>query len=87
MSLSLALAIYFVCWWIVLFAILPLRLGPKPKAGQDDPIADAVGAPHSPNIRLTFVITTIVSAVIFGAIYAVVALHLIALDDIPFLKV
>ena len=27
MSIALAVAIYAICWWIVLFAILPLKMG------------------------------------------------------------
>ena len=87
MSTSLAIAIYFICWWIVLFAILPLRLCPQAKPGEHDPFADAAGAPHSPNIALKFLITTLVSAVIFAAIYAVFAFNIITLDDFPFLRV
>ncbi len=30
MSIALAIAIYAICWWIVLFAILPLKMGAKP---------------------------------------------------------
>lgn len=87
MSTSLALAIYFICWWIVLFAILPLKIGPQPKEGERDPHAEASGAPLAPNITLKFVITTIVTAAIFAVIYAIIALKLISLDDIPFLRV
>lgn len=87
MSASLAIAIYFICWWVVLFAVLPLRVGPQANPSDPDPLADAAGAPHSPNIALKFVITTVVSALIFGAIYAVFAFHIVTLDDLPFLKV
>jgi predicted secreted protein len=87
MSTSLALAIYFICWWIVLFAVLPLRIGPQAREGESDPFADAAGAPHAPNMGLKFLVTTIVSALIFAAIYAVFAFRLVTLDDVPFLSV
>ncbi len=87
MSLTLGLAIYFVTWWIVLFAILPMRLGPQAKEGTRDRHAEASGAPLSPNLGRKFLITTLVAAVVFGAIYAVLAYRLIALNDIPFLRV
>ena len=87
MSLSLGFAIYFICWWIVLLGVLPLRIGPQPKEGARDPIAEASGAPLAPNIGLKFLVTTAVSIVIFAAIYAVIAFRLIPLDDIPFLRV
>jgi predicted secreted protein len=84
MSVSLALAIYFICWWIVLFAILPLRIGPQPKEGSSDPVADAAGAPHAPNVGRKFLLTTLVSAAIFAVIYAVFAFQLVTLDQLPF---
>ena len=84
MSVSLGIAIYFICWWIVLFAILPLRLGPQPPEGEHDPLADAVGAPHAPRLGVKFLITTIVSAIVFAIIYAILAFQLVRLDDLPF---
>ncbi len=83
MSASLAFAIYFICWWIVLFAVLPLRIGPQPEEGHLDPFADAAGAPHAPNMGRKFLLTTLVSAVIFAAIYALIAFRLVTLDDFP----
>jgi predicted secreted protein len=84
MSTSLAIAIYFICWWIVLFAILPLRIGPQPPEGAQDPLADAAGAPYAPNLARKFLITTIVSLGIFAAIYVPVAFHLVTLGSLPF---
>jgi predicted secreted protein len=83
-SSSLALAIYFVTWWVVLFAVLPLRLGPQPKEGERDPFAEAAGAPSAPHIGRKFLITTLVSAIIFAAIYVAFAFKLVSLDDFPF---
>jgi predicted secreted protein len=73
MSISLAIAIYFICWWIVLFAILPLRIGPQPPESTRDPIADASGAPYAPNLARKFLITTIVSMAVFAVIYVLIA--------------
>ena len=84
MSLSLAFAIYFICWWIVLFAILPLRLGPQPPESERDPFAEASGAPRAPRIGLKFLLTTVISAAVFAAVYVAIAYRLIALDNLPF---
>jgi predicted secreted protein len=83
MSTSLAIAIYFICWWIVLFAILPLRIGPQPPEGVRDPHADAAGAPYAPNLARKFLITTIVSLGLFAAIYVLIAYQLVRLDSLP----
>jgi predicted secreted protein len=83
MSTSLAIAIYFICWWVVLFAILPLRIGPQPPEGTRDPLADAAGAPYAPNLARKFLITTVVSLALFAAIYALIAFQLVTLDRLP----
>jgi predicted secreted protein len=84
MSTSLAIAIYFICWWIVLFAILPLQIGPQPHEGAQDPLADAAGAPYAPNLPRKFLITTIVSLGLFGVIYALIAFEVVTLGSLPF---
>jgi len=81
-SISLALALYAICWWIVLFVILPFRMGEKPAPPGSDPFAEAVGAPSAPRLKLKFLLTTIVSAAITGAIYAAFNLGLIRLDSL-----
>ena len=83
MSISLATALYAICWWIVLFAILPLRMGEKPPLPGSDPFAEAVGAPSVPKLKLKFLVTTIVSGVIVGALYAAFYCELIRLDSLP----
>ncbi len=84
MSFSLGLATYFICWWIVLFAVLPLQIGPPPSEAERDPMADASGAPYSPRLKTKFLITTVVSAALFAVIYAVLAFQLVTLDRLPF---
>ncbi|MGA7324825.1 MAG: DUF1467 family protein [Rhodomicrobium sp.] len=83
MSISLALAIYFIVWWVTLFAILPIRLGPQPPEGERDEFAEASGAPHAPHIGRKFLITTVVSTAIFAVIYVVFAFQLVRLDSFP----
>jgi predicted secreted protein len=83
MSTSLAIAIYFICWWVVLFAILPLRIGPQPPEDARDPLADAAGAPYAPNLARKFLITTVVSLALFAAIYTLIVFQLVTLDRLP----
>jgi predicted secreted protein len=83
MSTSLAIAIYFMCWWIVLFAILPLRIGQQPPENAHDPLADAAGAPYAPNLARKFLITTVVSLGLFAVIYALITFQLVTLSSLP----
>ena len=52
MSISGAIAVYFVCWWIVLFAILPFGVKSQSETGDTTPGTDP-GAPTAPGLGLT----------------------------------
>ena len=67
MALSSAIAIYFVLWWIVLFAVLPF--GVRSQAESDgDPVAGTEpGAPVMPKMAQKLLWTTIISLAIFAA--------------------
>ncbi|MDA7946607.1 MAG: DUF1467 family protein [Hyphomicrobiaceae bacterium] len=84
MSLIFALAIYFVVWWIVLFAILPFGVKTQEEAGEVIP-GTAESAPVAPRLRPKLIATTIVASVIFAIIYWLIAGGSVSLDDIPFL--
>ena len=84
MSLVFAVAIYFVIWWIVLFAILPFGVTTQHEAGEITP-GTAESAPIAPKLRPKLLATTIVSGVIFAIIYWLIVSEKVSLDDIPFL--
>jgi predicted secreted protein len=84
MSLAFALAIYFVIWWIVLFAMLPFGVRTAEEAGEVASPGNAESAPHRPRLLPKMLATTLVSAVIFAGVYAIIVHHVIQLDDIPF---
>ena len=62
------IVVYFLVWWVTLFAVLPLWVTP---ADPDDPGYGA-GAPARPRLLLKAAITTAVSAVIWLLIFALV---------------
>jgi predicted secreted protein len=62
------IVVYVLVWWITLFAVLPLWVTP---AEPDDP-GHAAGAPQRPRLLLKMAITTVVSALIWLAIYVLV---------------
>ena len=67
-SLPLAAAIYLTIWWIVLFAVLPLGVRSSEEAEEELPEGADPGAPASPDLLKKAAITTVVSAIIFGAV-------------------
>lgn len=84
MSLIFAIAIYFVVWWIVLFAILPFGVTTQEEAGKVIP-GTSESAPAAPNLKPKLIATTVVATVVFAIIYWLVAGGAVTLDDIPFL--
>ncbi|QGM47487.1 DUF1467 family protein [Methylocystis heyeri] len=62
---SVAVAVYFTMWWIVLFAILPLGVRSLHEDGET-PAGSDPGAPMAPMLLKKAALTTVVSAVLFG---------------------
>jgi predicted secreted protein len=62
-----ALAIYFIIWWVVLFAVLPF--GVKNAHENDAKVGDGhdAGAPVAPLLLRKALVTTLVAAAVFAA--------------------
>lgn len=65
MSLATAIAIYFIIWWVVLFAVLPFGVRSQQEGGAVSEGTDP-GAPVVPRLWLKLVWTTMVSLVVFA---------------------
>ena len=63
-----AAAVYFIIWWITLFAVLPLGLKTQAEAGEIIPGTHA-SAPAKPRIALVAGVTTIIATLVFAAFY------------------
>jgi predicted secreted protein len=83
-TLAYAIALYFIIWWIVLFAMLPIGVRTSEEAGEKTVPGSAESAPHAPNLLPKMVATTVVASIVFAALYAIIVHHVITLDDIPF---
>jgi predicted secreted protein len=79
MAISTAIAIYFLIWWLVLFAVLPWGVRAQGEGGA--PGTDP-GAPLVPRLMAKLVGTTIVATVIFVAIAVIYVRRLVTLDDL-----
>ncbi|BCJ90757.1 membrane protein [Terrihabitans soli] len=84
MSTGSAIAIYFVIWWIGLFAVLPWGIRSQIEEGDVVKGSDP-GAPARPRLLRIVIVNTIFASLIFAAYYVVWTKGLISLDDIPFL--
>ena len=63
----LAFAIYFIVWWVCLFAVLPFGVRTQSDAGEVIQGTSA-GAPVEPRMGRVFALTTIVATVAFAAL-------------------
>jgi len=82
MSWISVVAVYFVAWWIVLFAILPFGV-----RTQDDEGGTVLGtvssAPKGPHMLRAAIRTTIVTTLLVGAFFGVTRGLGYTFDDIP----
>ena len=69
LTLAGSIAIYFVVWWTLLFAILPIGIRSQEQSGTVLAGSDP-SAPADPALRQRAIWTTIVSAVVFVAVAA-----------------
>ena len=76
MAVSTVIAIYFIIWWVVLFAILPWGVRSQQESGEVAPGTDP-GAPAVHRLWTKLIYTTVAASVVFGILYAVYVLDLI----------
>jgi predicted secreted protein len=79
MTITLGLALYFIIWWTVLFAVLPFGVRTQGDAGE---IVQGTpeSAPRAPAMLTVALRTTIVATVVFGVVWAAMVLKLIPLE-------
>ena len=81
MSLATAIAIYFIIWWTVLFAVLPWGVRSQEESGAVIKGTDP-GAPAVPLLRRKLIWTSILAAIVFAIWYVVYVFRLITIEDL-----
>lgn len=81
MSITTAIAVYFIIWWVVLFTVLPWGIRSQQEAGPVAPGTDP-GAPALPQIGRKLILTTVVATVVFAVCYVVYINRLVTLDGL-----
>ena len=72
MGITGSVIIYVMIWWIVFFSVLPVGIqSNKEIQNKSDKRFDS-GAPKNPNIAKKFLITTIITSIVFIVIYYLV---------------
>lgn len=86
MGIVSAVAIYFIGWWLVLFAVLPMRVATASEAGEAAVPGQADSAPARPMIWWKLRRTTLITTILFVIFYANYTQGWLTLADLPWLK-
>ena len=81
MSTATAIAVFFLIWWVTLFAVLPWGIRSQQESGEVVPGTDP-GAPLVPRLGRKLVWTTLVTCVVFGVLYVIYTDQLVTLNDV-----
>jgi len=80
MTITAALVLYSVTWFMVFFCVLPVRFESQGDRGQVMPGTPA-SAPEDAMIGRKARITTVIATVIFGLLYLIITSGLITIDN------
>ncbi len=69
MNFAYGLAVYFVIWWTILFAVLPFGVKSQQEDGDRVEGTDP-GAPIAPMMLKKAAVTSVLAGVIFAGFYA-----------------
>ena len=81
MGITGSIIVYVMIWWIIFFSVLPIGIQSnkeiyKEKIGGNDP-----GAPKNPRIVQKFLLTTLITSIIFAVIYYLVEIDFLNLRE------
>jgi predicted secreted protein len=78
MTIVTGIAMYVVIWWIVLFAVLPIGVTPTTEPGGR---GQMTGAPEKPMMGKKVLWTSLLAAVVWGLIFAIVQSDFLPVRD------
>lgn len=81
MSTTTAVAVFFLIWWVTLFAVLPWGVRSQQEGGEVVPGTDP-GAPLVPKLGRKLIWTTLVTCVVFGVLYVAYTERLLTIEEI-----
>ena len=69
MGLTGSIIIYVMIWWVVFFSVLPFGIKSNKEIFKNTIEGSDPGAPKNPKIAKKFLITTIITSILFIVIY------------------
>jgi predicted secreted protein len=74
MGITGSIIVYVMIWWIIFFSILPVGIKSNKEAFKESIEGFDPGAPKNPKIGKKFLLTTIITSILFIMIYYIVDL-------------
>tara|TARA_B100000242_G_C43036396_1_gene483187 strand:- start:912 stop:1166 length:255 start_codon:yes stop_codon:yes gene_type:complete len=81
MGITGSIIVYVLIWWIIFFSVLPVGIQSNKEVFKEKIEGIDPGAPKNPKIVKKFLITTIITSVIFIVIYYLVKINLLNLRE------
>ncbi len=79
MGITGSIIVYVIIWWIVFFSVLPIGIQSNKEIFKEKIEGIDPGAPKNPKIAKKFLITTVITSVIFVVIYYLVEIDFLNL--------
>jgi predicted secreted protein len=76
-----SIIVYVLIWWIIFFSVLPIGIQSNKGRFREKLEGIDPGAPDNPKIARKFLITTIITSIIFIVIYYLVEFDLLNLRE------
>jgi predicted secreted protein len=76
-----SIIVYVLIWWIIFFSVLPIGIQSNKEKFREKIDGVDPGAPNNPKIAKKFLITTIITSIIFIVIYYLVKFNLLNLRE------
>lgn len=80
MSITSSIVLYMIIWFMVFFIALPIRIRTQGEEGHVEPGTPS-GAPQVHYLKRKAVITTLVAAVIWAGVVAIILSGMISIRD------
>ena len=81
MGITGSIIVYVLIWWMIFFSFLPVGIRSKKEKFKERIDGMDPGAPDNPKIGKKFLITTIITSIIFIVIYYLVKFNLLNLRE------
>ena len=81
MGITGSIIVYVLIWWIIFFSVLPVGIQSNKEIFREKIEGTDPGAPKNPKIAIKFLITTIITSIIFLVIYYLVEIDLLNLRE------